>query len=127
MNAITDVKTLENILKDIDKKIDRLNDQKIVAFFETLGLHKRDDIAKDYLNWETILVVVPDRHTSNEIKKYKYSIARISFLTNPNAKQIHIYDFNQWKDASRNKTQFQIREYLKTNFGGVKTFDSNLS
>ncbi|UFH44654.1 hypothetical protein [Flavobacterium cupriresistens] len=55
----------------------------------------------------------------NEIKKYKDSISRISFITNANAKQIHIYDMNDWKSATQNKTQFQIREFLKTNFGGV--------
>ena len=118
MNVI-DREALQDTLKNIDKKIDQLNNQKITAFFESLGLLQRNDIAKDYLNWENILIVVPSRSILDEAKKYKDSISRISFITNPNANQIHIYDFNDWKNSTRNKTQFQIREFLKTNFGGA--------
>lgn len=118
MNVI-DREALQDTLKNIDKKIDQLNNQKITAFFESLGLLQRNDIAKDYLNWENILIVVPSRSILDEVKKYKDSISRISFITNPNANQIHIYDFNDWKNSTRNKTQFQIREFLKTNFGGA--------
>ncbi|MFH6990984.1 hypothetical protein [Flavobacterium sp. FlaQc-48] len=118
--SIADKKNLQDFLKNIDGKIDQLNDQKIKAFFESLGLQERNDIPNDYLNWETILIVVPSRSILDEIKKYKDSISRISFVTNPNAKQIHIYDFNDWKKSTQNKTQFQIRDLLKTNFGGVE-------
>lgn len=118
MNVI-DKEKLQYVLKDIDEKIDLLNNQKIKAFFESLGLEQRDDITKDYLNWDNILIVVPNRSILNEIKRYKDSISRISFVVNPNAKQIHIYDFNDWKKSTHNKTQFQIRELLKTNFGGI--------
>ena len=120
MNFSIDEKGLQTALSNIEEKMNRLNDEKIVAFFVFLGLDKRDDIPQDYLQWETILIVVPNRHISNEIKKYKYAISRISFVTNPYAQQIHIFDFNQWENSIRNKTQFQKRELLKTNFGGVK-------
>lgn len=118
MNVINR-EALQDTLKNIDKKIDQLNNQKITAFFESLGLLQRNDIVKDYLNWENILIVVPSRSILDEVKKYKDSISRISFITNPNANQIHIYDFNDWKNSTKNKTQFQIREFLKTNFGGA--------
>jgi hypothetical protein len=118
MNVI-DREALQDTLKNIDQKINQLNNQKITAFFESLGLIQRNDVAKDYLNWENILVVVPNREMLNEIKKYKDSISRISFVTNTNAKQIHIYDINEWKSATQNKTALQIRQFLKTNFGGV--------
>ncbi|URC12070.1 hypothetical protein [Flavobacterium sp. B183] len=119
MGIIRDEKNLHIILKKVDLDINRLNDQKIKAFIEFLGLKDRDDIPKNFLDWENILVVVPNRDMLNEIKKYKDSISRISFVTNTNAKQIHIYDFNDWKNSTKNKTQFQVREFLKTNFGGV--------
>jgi len=111
---------LDYKLANIDTEINRLNDQKINLFFESIGLTSREDIPKDYLDWETILVVVPNRQVLHELKQYKYSIARIAFATNVNAKQIHIYDFKDWKNAFRNKTQLQIRNLLKTTFGGVK-------
>ncbi len=120
MSVIKDENLLHSTIKQIDKKIDKLNDQKIVAFFESLGLTQREDVPKDFLTWETILVVVPNRHISHELKPYKYSISRLSFVTNPNAQQIHIFDFNQWSSVTRNKTQFQIREMLKTSYGGVR-------
>lgn len=120
MSVIKDENLLHSTIKQIDKKIDKLNDQKIVAFFESLGLTQREDVPKDFLTWETILVVVPNRHVSHELKPYKYSISRLSFVTNPNAQQIHIFDFKQWDNITRNKTQFQIREMLKTSFGGVR-------
>jgi hypothetical protein len=120
MSVIKDENLLHSTIKQIDKKIDKLNDQKIIAFFESLGLTQREDVPKDFLAWETILVVVPDRHISHELKPYKYSISRLSFVTNPNAQQIHIFDFNHWNSVTRNKTQFQIREMLKTSFGGVR-------
>lgn len=120
MSVIKDVDTFHSTLKSIDQKINTLNDEKIVAFFESLGLNEREDIPKDFLQWETILVIVPDRHVSNELKPYKYSISRLAFVTNPYASQIHILDFQEWKNTTRSKTQFQIREMLKTSFGGVR-------
>ena len=119
MGIIRDETNLHIILKKVDLDINRLNDQKIKAFIEFLGLKDREDIPKNFLDWENILVVVPNREMLNEIKKYKDSISRISFVTNANAKQIHIYDINDWKSATQNKTALQIRQFLKTNFGGV--------
>ncbi|WP_459641347.1 outer membrane beta-barrel protein, partial [Flavobacterium sp. CGRL2] len=40
------------------------------------------------------------------------------YVINPRAS--NIFDFNEWKNVTRNKTQFQIREFLKTNYGGVR-------
>jgi hypothetical protein len=120
MSVIKDEKKLLSTIKRIDEKIDKNNDQKIVAFFESLGLTEREDVPKNFLDWDTILIVVPDRHISHELKYYKYSISRLFFVTNPYADQIHIYDFDQWKSVTRNKTQFQIREMMRTSFGGVK-------
>ncbi|MFH6964233.1 hypothetical protein ACHRVK_17730 [Flavobacterium plurextorum] len=119
MGIIRDDRNLHIILNKADLDIHRLNDQKIKAFIEFLGLKDREDIPKNFLDWENILVVVPNREMLNEIKKYKDSISRISFVTNTNAKQIHIYDINDWKSATQNKTALQIRQFLKTNFGGV--------
>ena len=119
MSIIRDEANLHIILKKVDLDIHRLNDQKIKAFIEFLGLKDREDIPKNFLDWENILVVVPNREMLNGIKKYKDSISRISFVTNANAKQIHIYDMNDWKSATQNKTALQIRQFLKTNFGGV--------
>ena len=119
MGIIRDDRNLHIILNKVDLDIHRLNDQKIKAFIEFLGLKDREDIPKNFLDWENILFVVPNREMLNEIKKYKDSISRISFVTNTNAKQIHIYDMNDWKSATQNKTSLQIRQFLKTNFGGV--------
>lgn len=120
MSTIINENRLQSTFKTLDHKINKLNDQKITAFFESLGLLERNDVPKDFLNWENILIVVPNRHVSHELKYYKYTISRISFLTNPYADQIHIYDLKDWKNAAGNKTQFQIREMMKTSFGGVK-------
>jgi hypothetical protein len=120
MSVIKDETTLLSTIKRIDTEIDKLNDQKIIAFFDHLGLTERPDVPQDFLDWETILIVVPDRHISHELKSYKYSIARLSFVTNPYAQKIHIYNFKEWDSITRNKTQFQVRELLKTNFGGVR-------
>ncbi|MFZ0599742.1 MAG: hypothetical protein WAM46_22330 [Flavobacterium sp.] len=113
------------MMEEIDLDINKLNNQKIKAFFEFLGLKDSEDIPKNFLDWKNILVVLPNRHMLNELKKYKDSISRISFVTNPNAKQIHIYDFNEWKSSTKNKTQFQIREFLKSNFGGIEKTSEN--
>ena len=120
MSVIKDENKLISTIKRIDQKIDKLNDQKIIAFFEALGLTQREDVPKNFLEWETILIVVPDRHISHELKYYKYSIARLSFVTNPNAQEIHIFDFNEWKKITQNKTQFQVREMQKTNLAGFR-------
>ncbi|OXG07026.1 hypothetical protein BC749_107246 [Flavobacterium araucananum] len=120
MGVILNEAKLHSILEEIDLGINKLNDQKIIAFFKFLGFKDREDIPKNFLDWQTILVVLPDREMLNEIKKYKDSISRISFVTNTNAKQIHIYDMNDWKSAAQNKTALQIRQFLKTNFGGTE-------
>jgi hypothetical protein len=127
MSVIKDEDTLLSTIKRIDHEIDKLNDQKIIAFFEHLGLTERDDVPKNYLDFETILIVVPNRHISHQLKYFKYSIARLSFVTNPYAKNIHVYDFKEWDSVTRNKTQFQVRELLKTNFGGVRTIIDGLN
>ncbi|BFM44735.1 hypothetical protein CFS9_33760 [Flavobacterium sp. CFS9] len=127
MSVIKDENKLISTIKRVDQKIDKLNDQKIIAFFEALGLNERADVPKNYLEWETILIVVPDRHISHELKYYKYSIARLAFVTNPNATEIHAFNFNEWKKVTQNKTQFQIREFLKNNFGGVRNHADRLN
>ncbi|MFW0736037.1 MULTISPECIES: hypothetical protein [unclassified Flavobacterium] len=127
MSVIKDENKLISTIKRVDQKIDKLNDQKIIAFFEALGLTERADVPKNFLEWETILIVVPDRHISHELKYYKYSIARLSFVTNPNATEIHIFDFTEWKKITQNKTQFQVRELLKNNFGGVRNHEDRLN
>lgn len=116
---------LDNKLFAINQEISNLNDKKIIRFLEAIGLNDRADIPQDYLKWETILIVVPSRQIANELKHYKYSIDRISFATNNSAKEIHIYNLQEWKNAFRNKTQLQIRNLLKTSFGGVKKTPEN--
>jgi len=64
--------------------------------------------------------VVPSRDIFNEIKKYKDLTSRLALVINTNADQIHIYDFALWDKSIRNKTKFQIRELLKSNFGGTE-------
>ncbi|WP_431241454.1 hypothetical protein ACQ9BO_15335 [Flavobacterium sp. P21] len=118
--SIADKDRMQRVLMEIDKKINSLNNQKITALFDAMGLRDREDIPKDFLDWESILIVVPSRNILNEIKNFKNSISGISFVVNPHARQIHIYDFNEWKNSTRNKTQFQIREMMKTNFGGTQ-------
>ena len=120
MGVILNEAKLHTILEEIDLGINKLNEQKIIAFFNFLGLKDREDIPKNFLDWQSIIIVVPNREMLNGIKKYKDSISRISFVTNTNAKQIHIYDMNEWKSATQNKTALQIRQFLKTNFGGVE-------
>ncbi|OXE99092.1 hypothetical protein BC749_102688 [Flavobacterium araucananum] len=127
MAVLKDETKLISTIKRVDQKIDKLNDQKIIAFFEALGLTEREDVPKNFLEWETILVVVPNRHISHELKYYKYSIARLSFVTNPNAKEIHIFDFKEWDNITRNKTQFQVRELLRNNYGGVRNHEERLN
>ena len=120
MNLTIDKADLDRKLMNIDTDIHRLNDRKINLLLESIGLSNSDDIPKDFLKWETILIVVPSRQIANELKHYKHAIARIAFATNTNAKQIHIYDLKDWKNAFRNKTQLPIRNLLKTTFGGVR-------
>lgn len=120
MGVILNEAKLHTMLEEIDLDINKLNDQKIIAFFDFLGLKDHEDIPKNFLDWQTILVVLPDRNTLQEIRAYKTLISRITFLTNTNAEQIHIYDMNEWKSATQNKTALQIRQFLKTNFGGAE-------
>ena len=120
MKILTNETALRETIVKIDKEMERLNDQKITALLDHLGLTERSDVPKDFLQWETILIVVPSRQVSHELKHYKFTINRIAFATNTNARQIHIYDFKDWKNAFRNKSQLQIRNLLKSSFGGVK-------
>jgi len=120
MKILTNETALRETIANIDKEMERLNDQKITALLDHLGLTERSDVPKDFLQWETILIVVPSRQVSHELKQYKFTINRIAFATNTNAKEIHIYDFKDWKNAFRNKSQLQIRNLLKSSFGGVK-------
>lgn len=125
MDVFKDEHILQTALESIDKKINMLNDQKIKALFEFLELDLRGDIPKTYLDWESILIVVPNLQISKQIKKYKFLISGITFITNSNAKEIHIFNLADWKNATRNKTSFQIRQLLKTNFGGVDKISEN--
>lgn len=106
-------------LAAIDKKIDTLNTEKIRALFKAMGIED-SELPEEYMEWETILIVVPNRAAMNELKPYKYSIARIAFAINVNADKIHVFNLDDWKKAFRHKTQLQIRNLLKSSFGGVK-------
>ncbi|GEP49358.1 hypothetical protein FNO01nite_00300 [Flavobacterium noncentrifugens] len=119
MNAIANENALNTQLETINLKIGELNDQKILLLLQAIGFDL-DKLPKDLLQWKTILIVVPNRKTSHELKPYRYSIDRIALATNVNAKEINIYDLDQWKAAFKNKTQLQIRNLLKTTFGGSK-------
>lgn len=119
MNAFENETALKNELAALDQKIKQLNDKKIVAFVEALGLHKRKDIPQNYLEWQTLLFVIPDKKISQQLRQYKYGISGIAFLTNVNAKEVHLYDFSEYKMATRGKTQLQIRNLLKESFGGI--------
>lgn len=125
MGAILNQTRLHAALQEIDLRIDRLNEQKIIAFFDFLGLKSRKDLPDDFLVWNTILVVLPNRSALQRLRVYKTSISRIAFIANANAEQIHIYDLDKWKSAVKNKTALQIREMMKTNFGGVPKKDEN--
>jgi hypothetical protein len=119
MQTIKNETILLGRLNNIDKKIDTLNTEKIKAFFKAIDLDT-DDLPENYTEWETILIVVPNRTAMNELKPYKYSIDRIAFAININAEKIHVFNLDDWKKAFRHKTQLQIRNLLKTSFGGVK-------
>jgi len=119
MNAVANENALNTQLETINSKISALNDQKILLLLQAIGFDL-EKLPKDFLQWKTILIVVPNRKTSHELKPYRYSIDRIALATNVNAKEINIYDLDQWKAAFKNKTQLQIRNLLKTTFGGSK-------
>ncbi|MGH2664707.1 hypothetical protein [Flavobacterium sp.] len=124
MNTIKDEADLRKELAAIDIKINQQNDKKIKLFLEAIGLQEKE-LPKEYLKWKTILIVVPNKHISSELKQYRFSISRIAFTTNNNAEKIHIYDQEEWKETFRNKTQLQIRNLLKTTFGGIKKVPSD--
>jgi len=124
MNAIADENALNMQLDVINSKISEFNDQKILLLLQAIGFNL-DQLPKDFLQWKTILIVVPNRKTSHELKPYRYSIDRIALATNVNAKEINIYDLDDWKAAFKNKTQLQIRNLLKTTFGGSKKLPEN--
>jgi hypothetical protein len=119
MKAIKDETLLQTQLAAIDNKMAVLNSDKILAFFKAIGLTD-NDIPKEYTEWETILIVVPTRTAMQELKPYKFSISGIAFAINVNAEKIHLYNLEEWKTAFRHKTTMQIRNLLKTSFGGVK-------
>lgn len=125
MGVILNEAKLHDVLEEIDLGIDKLNDQKITAFLDFLGLKDPQDLPENFLEWKTILIVLPDRKALQQLRAYKTLISRITFITNTNAKQIHIYDLNDWKNATQNKTALQIRQFLKTNFGGAAKISKN--
>lgn len=56
MFIIRDETNLHIILKKVDLDINRLNDQKIKAFIEFLGLKDREDILRIFLIGKTFLL-----------------------------------------------------------------------
>jgi len=119
MYTITNEEVLNAGLAEANAKIRQLNDHKIGLLMESLGLGK-DQLPEDYLKWETILIIAPSRKVAHELRPYKFAIDRIAIATNINAKKIHIFNLEDWKIAFRNKTQLQIRNLLKTSFGGER-------
>jgi hypothetical protein len=53
-----------------------------------------------------------------KFKNINLFISEITFLTNSNPNKIHLFDLKQYKDIAQNQNQFQIRQLLRTNFGG---------
>lgn len=119
MHTITNEEALNAGLAQANAKIRQLNDHKIGLLMESLGLGK-NQLPENYLNWETILIIAPSRKVAHELRPYKFAIDRIAIATNINAKKIHVFNLEDWKIAFRNKTQLQIRNLLKTSFGGER-------
>lgn len=109
---------LDNTLNRIDQEIRRLNDDKIVALVNVLKASFEIAVPSDYLKWEVILIIVPNRKILEALKQYKYRIPRIAVTLNPYANDISVVDQRDWKNASRTRTKLEFKHYLRTNFGG---------
>lgn len=113
----TTYKNLVNRLDALNRKICELEQQKIMAIFEYIGLADATYNDKECFRWDKILISVPEQEKFLELQQLENLCSRIEFILNKNSDAYFICDYEDWRNATRGKGQLELDQLLKSNFG----------
>lgn len=112
--------TYNSLLSHLDGlnfKICELEQRKIIAIFEYIGLDHANYNDKECFGWDRILISVPDQEKFLELQQLENLCNKIEFILNRNSEAYFICDYEDWRDATKGKGQDELDYILKSNFG----------
>lgn len=108
---------LVNHLDALNQKICELEQHKIIAIFEYIGLDDATYSKEDCFRWDRILISVPDQDKFLELQQLEHLCSRIEFILNKNSDAYFVCDYEDWRNATRGKGQQELDQILRFNFG----------
>lgn len=109
--------TLVNRLEALEQKRCELDQQKILAIFDYIGLDEHDYKAEECFKWDRILISVPDEDKYMELQQLENLCGSVEFILNKHSESYFVCDYEDWRKATKGKNQQELQEILKANFG----------
>jgi|GEM_PF-2247117 len=108
---------LVNQLEGLNQKICELEQHKIMAIFNYIGLDDATYNEKECFRWDRILISVPDQDKFLELQQLEHLCSRIEFILNKHSDAYFICDYEDWRHATKGMGQQELDHILKSNFG----------
>lgn len=94
-----------------------LEEQKILAIFDYIGLTPEEYHHDACFNWDRILISVPDQDKFLELQQLELMCDKVEFILNRHSEAYFVCDYDDWRRASKGKGQDELRDILQSNFG----------
>lgn len=108
---------LVNKLTAYDRKKCELDEQKILAIFEYIGLTPEEYHHDQCFKWDRILISVPDQDKFLELQQLELMCDKVEFILNRHSDAYFVCDYDDWRDASKGKDQHELTQLLRSGFG----------
>ncbi|RZJ73059.1 hypothetical protein [Flavobacterium sp.] len=108
---------LVNKLEAFNQKKCELDEAKIRAVFEYIGLKPADYKEGECFKWDRILISVPDQKKFIELQQLENLCENVEFLLNRHSDAYFVCDYEDWRRASLGKGMDELDKMLRKGFG----------
>jgi hypothetical protein len=109
--------TLVNKLEAYNQKKCELDQQKVLAIFDYIGLTPDQYDENECFKWDRILISVPDQDKFLELQQLENICPNLEFILNRNSDAYFVCDYEDWRDAIKGKEPDELKDLLRSNFG----------
>ena len=108
---------LTNKLTALEQKKCELDHDKVRAIFEYIGITPEHYDVEQCLKWSRILISVPDQDKFLELQQLEKLCDNVEFILNRHSDAYFVCDYEDWKNATKGKDQYELQQILRSNFG----------
>ena len=108
---------LVNKLEAYNRKKCEIDEMKIRAIFDYIGLTPDAYNEKECFKWDKILISVPDQDKFLELQQLENICDAIEFILNRHSDAYFVCDYEDWRQASKGKDQQELIQMLKPGSG----------